>query len=58
VKYLQKDPRNVIAVHCKAGKGRTGFFICALLMYLNITTTVEESVLYFSEKRVSKGLAV
>ena len=27
--YLASDEDNIIAVHCKAGKGRTGLAICA-----------------------------
>ncbi len=32
--YLHLDPRNVVAVHCKAGKGRTGMLIACYLMYV------------------------
>eukprot|EP00960_Hanusia_phi_P014838 439519-Hanusia_phi.AAC.1 len=32
-RFLQSDPDNVVAVHCKAGKGRTGLIIVAYLMF-------------------------
>ena len=28
------NPQNVLAIHCRGGKGRTGSFCCAWLMYM------------------------
>ena len=30
--WMDADPENVIAVHCKGGKGRTGTIICVWLI--------------------------
>ena len=31
--FMKESPDNVIAVHCKGGKGRTGTMICSWLLY-------------------------
>ena len=58
--FLDKDPKNVVAIHCKAGKGRTGTFICCLLLYMKYFETAEECLLYYGLMRVGtvKGVTV
>jgi protein-tyrosine phosphatase len=41
----------VVAVHCKAGKGRTGLVIVCFLIYAEIFGTVEEAVRHYDETR-------
>ena len=59
-KFLDENEKNVIAVHCLAGKGRTGTFICCLLLYLKFFETAEECLLYYGLMRVGtvKGVTV
>ena len=58
--FLDEDKSNVIAIHCKAGKGRTGTFICCLLLYMKYFQTAEECLLYYGLMRVGtvKGVTV
>ncbi|KAM4859958.1 phosphatidylinositol 3,4,5-trisphosphate 3-phosphatase TPTE2-like [Thomomys bottae] len=53
--WLAKDPQNVIAVHCKGGKGRTGTMICACLLANGMFSTAKESLYYFGVRRTDKS---
>lgn len=57
-KFLEEDKENVVAIHCKAGKGRTGTFISCLLLYLNIFSTAADCLKYYGLMRVEDGKGV
>lgn len=45
-----KDPKNGVFIHCKHGKGRTGTFVCALLILVE-NMTVEQANTFFARRR-------
>jgi len=56
--YLDENPKNVAAIHCKAGKGRTGLTISAYLLYAGIEKTADDALRYFASKRTKDGKGV
>ena len=56
--FLDEDEKNVIAVHCKAGKGRTGTLICCLLLYMNVFDNSDECLQYYGMMRAENGKGV
>lgn len=56
--HLAASPANVVVPHCKAGKGRTGLVICALLVHTGQSATAEEAMSYFGNQRTSNGKGV
>lgn len=53
--WLKADLENVVVVHCKAGKARTGLMISSLLLYLKFFPTADESMVYYNKKRCVDG---
>lgn len=56
--FLDEDPKNVVAIHCLAGKGRTGTLISCLLLYLKEFDTAADCLKYYGLMRVDNGKGV
>eukprot|EP01012_Entosiphon_sulcatum_P011442 TRINITY_DN16956_c0_g1_i1.p1 TRINITY_DN16956_c0_g1~~TRINITY_DN16956_c0_g1_i1.p1 ORF type:complete len:384 (+),score=29.31 TRINITY_DN16956_c0_g1_i1:120-1271(+) len=50
--------RNTCAVHCKAGKGRTGVVACCYLLRSGQCSDAETSMVYYGERRSKKRRGV
>jgi len=55
--FLMQSPQNVISVHCKAGKGRTGTMIACYFVYCGMGTA-EEALTLFGKMRTSNSKGV
>lgn len=49
--WMSADSRNVIAIHCKGGKGRTGTMVCTWLIDSDQFENAQDSLNYFGERR-------
>jgi len=56
--WLAADKRNVAAVHCKAGKGRTGMMLAAYLVHSGRCANADEALHHFGQERTRNGKGV
>ena len=56
--WLSRHPENVVAVHCKAGKGRTGLMLACYLLHSGQCSTAEEALELFGRKRTANAQGV
>jgi len=55
--WLGEHPDNVIVVHCKGGKGRTGTMICVWLIESGVFTSAALSLDYFGNRRTDTNVS-
>ena len=56
--FLAQDPKHAVAVHCKAGKGRTGMMISAFMVREGLAKDAMEALKVFGEIRTKNGKGV
>ena len=58
--YLTCNPRAVAAIHCKAGKGRTGVMIVCYLLFSGLCQTSDEALAHYARQRTlnNKGVTI
>uniref|UniRef100_A0A673KFH7 Phosphatidylinositol 3,4,5-trisphosphate 3-phosphatase TPTE2-like n=1 Tax=Sinocyclocheilus rhinocerous TaxID=307959 RepID=A0A673KFH7_9TELE len=55
--WMAAESNNVIAIHCKGGKGRTGTMVCTWLIDSDQFESAQESLDYFGERRTDKSMS-
>ena len=58
--YLTAHPNGVAAIHCKAGKGRTGVMIVCYLIFSGLCKNTDEALIHYANQRTinKKGVTI
>ena len=58
--YLTTNPKGVAAIHCKAGKGRTGVMIVCYLIFSGLCENTDEALAHYAKQRTlnNKGVTI
>ncbi len=56
--WLNENVENVVAVHCRGGKGRTGTMCSSLMLWTGFIKTKAEALAYFQNRLVCRPLYV
>jgi hypothetical protein len=58
--YLTANPTGVAAIHCKAGKGRTGVMIVSYLVFAGLFPNTDEALIHYAKQRTlnNKGVTI
>ena len=56
--YLTINPKGVAAIHCKAGKGRTGVMIVCYLLFSGLCQTADDALAHYAKQRTLNGKGV
>ena len=58
--YLTSHPQGVAAIHCKAGKGRTGVMIACYLIFSGLCKNSDEALTHYAKQRTlnNKGVTI
>jgi len=58
--WLSAHPQHIAAIHCKAGKGRTGLLIACYMLYTGLFPTATQALKYYAIRRTQnrKGVTI